>query len=53
MEDTLLNIEIKERERLLELQKSRIRWFSQKEFDRLIYLTNRIFIGTGSSYNKE
>ena len=34
----------RERERLLELQRSRTRWFSQQEFDRLKELNKKVFV---------
>ena len=39
--------EYKEREKLLELQRSRIRWFSQQEFERLKELTKKMFANAG------
>jgi hypothetical protein len=42
--------EIKERELLIELKKSRTRWFSQQEFDRLQYLSNKLFENAGSPH---
>lgn len=36
-----LDTEFTERERLLELQRSKTRWFSQEEFDRLKELSNK------------
>jgi hypothetical protein len=43
----LSEVEFTERERLLELQRSRIRWFSQVEFDRLKELSNKMFANAG------
>lgn len=43
----LSEVEFAERERLLELQRSRTRWFSQEEFDRLKELSNKMFANTG------
>lgn len=40
--------EIKERERLLQLQKIRTRWFRQDEFDRLKELSTKMFANVGS-----
>lgn len=40
--------EIKERERLLQLQKIRTRWFRQDEFDRLKELNAKIYANVGS-----
>lgn len=37
--------EMKERQRLLELQSDSRRWFSQKEWDRLKHLSNKLFSG--------
>lgn len=39
-----MSIEYPERERLLELQRSRTRWFSQQEFDRLKELDEKMFV---------
>lgn len=44
----LSEVEFTERERLLELQRSRTRWFSQQEFDRLKELSNKMFANAGS-----
>lgn len=44
----LTEIEYTERERLLELQRSRTRWFSQQEFDRLKELSAKMFANAGS-----
>jgi hypothetical protein len=44
----LSEVEFTERERLLELQRSRTRWFSQQEFDRLKELSNNMFANAGS-----
>lgn len=38
----LSEVEFTERERLLELQRSATRWFSQEEFDRLKELSNNM-----------
>ena len=46
----LLEVEFTERERLLELQRSRTRWFSQQEFDRLKELSNKMFANAGSPH---
>lgn len=47
----LSEAEFIERERLLELQGNNRRWFSQQEFDRLKYLSNKMFVNSGP-YNK-
>jgi hypothetical protein len=47
----LSEVEFTERERLLELQRSRTRWFSQEEFDRLKELSNKMFANTGSPHS--
>ena len=47
----LTEIEYTERERLLELQRSTTRWFSQQEFDRLKELSNKMFKNAGSPHN--
>jgi hypothetical protein len=36
--------ELTERERLLELQKIKTRWFSEKEFNKLNELSNKMFV---------
>tara|TARA_R110002110_G_scaffold76573_1_gene201642 strand:+ start:293 stop:508 length:216 start_codon:yes stop_codon:yes gene_type:complete len=46
----LTEIEYTERERLLELQRSTKRWFSQQEFDRLKELGNKMYKNTGSPH---
>jgi hypothetical protein len=43
----LTEIEFIDRERLLELQKSTRRWFSQQEFDRLKKLSTKMFKNAG------
>lgn len=47
----LSEVEFTERERLLELQRSTTRWFSQEEFDRLKELSNKMFANAGSPHN--
>ena len=47
----LSEAEFTERERLLELQRSRTRWFSQQEFDRLKELSNKMFANAGSPHS--
>ena len=47
----LIEVEFTERERLLELQRSRTRWFSQQEFDRLKELSNKMFANAGSPHS--
>lgn len=47
----LTEIEYAERERLLELQRSRTRWFSQQEFDRLKELSEKMFANAGSPHS--
>ena len=47
----LTEIEYTERERLLELQRSSTRWFSQQEFDRLRELSNKMFANAGSPHS--
>ena len=47
----LSEAEFTERERLLELQRSRRRWFSQEEFDRLKELSNKMFANAGSPHS--
>lgn len=47
----LSKVEFTERERLLELQRSRTRWFSQQEFDRLKELSNKMFANAGSPHS--
>jgi hypothetical protein len=49
----LPEVEFTERERLLELQRSRTRWFSQQEFDRLKELSNKMFANAGSPHNTQ
>jgi hypothetical protein len=51
MRGFLSEAEFTERERLLELQRSRKRWFSQEEFDRLKELSNKMFANAGSPHN--
>ena len=46
----LSEVEFTERERLLELQRSRTRWFSQQEFDRLKELSYKMFANVGSPH---
>jgi hypothetical protein len=46
----LSEVELTERERLLELQRSKTRWFSQEEFDRLKELSNKMFANAGSPH---
>lgn len=46
----LSELEIAERNYLLELQKSSTRWFSQDEFDRLKYLSNKMFLTSGDPH---
>ena len=46
----LSEVEFTERERLLELQRSRTRWFSQQEFDRLKELSEKMFANAGSPH---
>jgi hypothetical protein len=46
-----LDTEFTERERLLELQRSKTRWFSQEEFDRLKELSNKMFANAGSPHS--
>jgi hypothetical protein len=48
MRFVLSEAEAKERERLLELQQSKTRWFSQQEFDRLKQLNDKMSLGMGS-----
>lgn len=47
----LSEVEFTERERLLELQKIKTRWFSQQEFDRLQELSNKMFANAGSPHS--
>ncbi len=47
----LTEVEFTERERLLELQRSRTRWFSQQEFDRLKELSDKMFANAGSPHS--
>lgn len=47
----LSEVEFTERERLLELQRSRTRWFSQQEFDRLKKLSKKMFANAGSPHS--
>jgi len=47
----LTEVEFIERERLLELQRSRTRWFSQQEFDRLKELSDKMFANAGSPHS--
>lgn len=47
----LSELEYKEREILLELQKNSQRWFSQEEFDRLKELSNKMFANMGSPHS--
>lgn len=46
----LTEVEFTERERLLELQRSRTRWFSQQQFDRLKELSEKMFANAGSPH---
>ena len=46
----LSEVEFTEREQLLELQRSRTRWFSQQEFDRLKELSDKMFANVGSPH---
>lgn len=46
----LTEIEFTERERLLELQRSTTRWFSQQEFDRLKELSSKMYKNAGSPH---
>jgi len=46
----LTEVEFIERELLLELQRSRTRWFSQQEFDRLKELSDKMFANAGSPH---
>ena len=47
----LSEAEFTERELLLELQRSRTRWFSQQEFDRLKELSEKMFANAGSPHS--
>jgi hypothetical protein len=47
----LSEVEFTERERLLELQRSRTRWFTQEEFDRLKELSDKMFANAGSPHS--
>ena len=47
----LSEVEFTERERLLELQRSTTRWFSQEEFDRLKELSVKMFANAGSPHS--
>ena len=47
----LTEVEFTERERLLELQRSRTRWFSQQQFDRLKELSEKMFANAGSPHS--
>ena len=47
----LKEVEFTERERLLELQRSRTRWLSQQEFDRLKELSYKMFANAGSPHS--
>lgn len=47
----LTEVEFTERERLLKLQRSRTRWFSQQEFDRLKELSEKMFANAGSPHS--
>ena len=42
--------ELIEHKRLLELQQIKTRWFSQEEFNRLKYLSNKMFLNVGSPH---
>ena len=46
----LSEVEFTEREQLLELQRSRTRWFSQQEFDRLKELSDKMFANVDSPH---
>lgn len=46
----LTEIEYTERERLLELQRSNTRWFSQEEFNRLKELSYKMYKNAGSPH---
>ena len=46
----LSEVEFTEREQLLELQRSRTRWFSQQEFDRLKELSDKMFPNVDSPH---
>ena len=46
----LTEIEYMERDMLLEKQRSRTRWFSQQEFDRLKELSNKMFKNAGTPH---
>ncbi len=46
----LTNEEVKERDILLRLQSDHTRWFTQKEFDRLKELSNKMFKNAGSPH---
>jgi DNA-binding transcriptional regulator YhcF (GntR family) len=48
----LTDNEALERERLLQLQANNQRWFSQEEFERLTYLSKKMFENTVSPYIK-
>jgi|GEM_PF-5315285 len=43
-------LEIEERNNLLELQKSKTRWFSQEEFYRLKELSIKMFLANGNPH---
>ena len=47
----LSEVELTEREKLLELQRSRTRLFSQQEFDRLKELSAKMFANAGSPHS--
>jgi hypothetical protein len=47
----LTEAEYMEREVLLEKQRSKTRWFSQEEFDRLKELSNKMFANAGSPHS--
>jgi hypothetical protein len=46
----LTEAEFMQRERLLELQKSKKRWFSQEEFDRLNELSKKMIENSASPF---
>lgn len=48
----LSHSEYQERERLLQLQLLPSRWFTQAEFDRLAFLSNKMFDSAGSPENE-
>jgi hypothetical protein len=46
----LSEVEFTERELLLELQRSKTRYFTKEEFDRLKYLSTKMFENAGSPH---